>query len=65
MKTKTQELGTKSQIQVYMNHHLYGKIRLQIEQEQFKIELENLNHGYEKIIDDASSQIEDFVNCFW
>ena len=35
---------------------------LQTEQEQFKKELENLNNGYEKIIDDASSQIEEFIN---
>ena len=35
---------------------------LQKEQEQFKKELENLNNGYEKIIDDASSQIEEFIN---
>ena len=35
---------------------------LQKEQEQFKNELENLNNGYEKIIDDASSQIEEFIN---
>ena len=35
---------------------------LQIEQEKFKKELENLNNGYEKIIEDASSQIEQFIN---
>ena len=35
---------------------------LKKEQEQFKSELENLNNGYEKIIDDASSQIEQFIN---
>ena len=35
---------------------------LQREQEKFKSELENLNNGYEKIIDDASSQIEKFMN---
>ena len=35
---------------------------LQQEQEKFKNELENLNNGYEKIIDDASSQIEEFIN---
>ncbi len=35
---------------------------LQREQEKFKGELENLNNGYEKIIDDASSQIEEFMN---
>ena len=35
---------------------------LQVEQEQFKNELQNLNNGYEKIIDDASIQIEEFIN---
>ena len=34
---------------------------LQQEQEKFKNELENLNNGYEKIIDDASNQIEEFM----
>ncbi len=34
---------------------------LQIEQEKFKKELENLNNGYEKIIEDASNQIEEFM----
>ena len=35
---------------------------LKKEQDKFKSELENLNNGYEKIIDDASSQIEKFMN---
>ena len=35
---------------------------LQKEQEQFKNVLQNLNNGYEKIIDDASIQIEEFIN---
>ncbi len=35
---------------------------LQEEQSKFKDELENLNNGYEKIIDDASSQIEEFMS---
>ena len=35
---------------------------LQKEQEKFKRELENLNNGYEKIIDEASDQIEEFMN---
>ena len=35
--------------------------QLQKDQEKFKKELENLNNGYEKIIDDASSQIEEFM----
>ncbi len=34
---------------------------LQKEQEKFKKELENLNNGYEKIIEDASNQIEEFM----
>ena len=34
---------------------------LQKEQEKFKRELENLNNGYEKIIDEASNQIEEFM----
>mgnify|MGYP001288752690 FL=1 len=34
---------------------------LQKEQEKFKKELENLNNGYEKIIDEASNQIEEFM----
>ena len=35
---------------------------LQKEQEQFKNELENLNNVYEKTIEHASSQIEEFIN---
>ena len=35
---------------------------LQKEQNKFKNELESLNNGYEKIIDDASNQIEEFIN---
>ena len=34
---------------------------LKKEQDKFKSELENLNNGYEKIIDDASNQIEEFI----
>ena len=34
---------------------------LKKEQEKFKNDLENLNKGYEKIIDDASIQIEEFM----
>ena len=34
---------------------------LQKEQVKFKIELEKLNNGYEKIIDEASTQIEEFM----
>ena len=32
--------------------------KLQKEQEKFKKELENLNNGYEKIIDDASIKLK-------
>ncbi len=35
---------------------------LQKEQKKFKSELEDLNNGYEKIIDDASSQLEEFMS---
>ena len=34
---------------------------LQKEQLKFKNELEDLNNGYEKIIEDASKQIEEFM----
>jgi molecular chaperone DnaK (HSP70) len=34
---------------------------LQKEQLKFKNELEGLNNDYEKIIDDASNQIEEFM----
>ena len=36
--------------------------KLQKDQENFKKELEKINNGYEKIIDEASSQIEEFMN---
>ena len=35
---------------------------LQKEQKQIKSELENLTNGYEKIINDTSSQIEELIN---
>ena len=35
---------------------------LQKQQEKFKSELENLNNVYEKTIENASSQIEEFIN---
>tara|TARA_B100000029_G_C17346881_1_gene877313 strand:+ start:17 stop:451 length:435 start_codon:yes stop_codon:yes gene_type:complete len=60
LKTKFKEL--KSLVYEYKDQKDSEINALQIEQEQFKIELENLNHGYEKIIDDASSQIEDFIS---
>ena len=60
LKTKFKEL--KSLVYEYKDQKDSEINALQIEQEQFKIELENLNHGYEKIIDDASNQIEEFIN---
>jgi Uncharacterized protein conserved in bacteria len=35
---------------------------LQNEQDKLKNDLESLNNGYEKIIEDASNQIEEFMN---
>ena len=37
-------------------------INLQKELTKFKIELEKINNGYEKIIDEASTQIEEFMS---
>jgi len=60
LKNKFKEL--KSLIYSYKDQKDKEINALQKEQEQFKEELENLNNGYEKIIDDASSQIEKFIN---
>tara|TARA_B100000686_G_scaffold297006_1_gene328984 strand:+ start:306 stop:740 length:435 start_codon:yes stop_codon:yes gene_type:complete len=60
LKTKFKEL--KSLVYSYKDQKDKEINALQKEQEQFKNELENLNNGYEKIIDDASSQIEKFIN---
>ena len=60
LKTKFKEL--KSLVYSYKDQKDKEINALQKEQEQFKNELENLNNGYEKIIDDASSQIEKFMN---
>ena len=60
LKTKFKEL--KSLVYNYKDQKVSEINALQKEQEQFKSELENLNNGYEKIIDDASSQIEEFIN---
>ena len=60
LKTKFKEL--KSLVYNYKDQKDSEINALQKEQEQFKSELENLNNGYEKIIDDASSQIEEFIN---
>ena len=60
LKTKFKEL--KSLVYSYKDDKDMEIQSLQKEQEKFKNELENLNNGYEKIIDDASSQLEEFIN---
>ena len=59
LKAKFKEL--KSLIYSYKNDKDEEIIMLKKEQDKFKSELENLNNGYEKIIDDASNQIEEFI----
>jgi len=59
LKAKFKEL--KSLIYSYKNDKDKEIIMLKKEQDKFKSELENLNNGYEKIIDDASNQIEEFI----
>ena len=59
VKAKFKEL--KSLIYDYKNDKDEEIIMLKKEQDKFKSELENLNNGYEKIIDDASNQIEKFI----
>ena len=59
LKTKFKEL--KSLVYSYKDDKDSEISLLQKEQEKFKSELENLNNGYEKIIDDASNQIEEFI----
>ena len=60
IKMKFKEL--KSLVYNYKNDKDNEINNLQKEQEKFKNELEDLNNGYEKIIDDASNQIEKFIN---
>ena len=60
LKIKFKEL--KSLVYGYKDQKDFEIKELQKEQEKFKSELDNLNNGYEKIIDDASSQIEKFMN---
>ena len=60
LKTKFKEL--KSLVYNYKEQKDKEINILQKEQERFKSELVNLNNGYEKIIDDASIQIEEFIN---
>ena len=60
LKSKFKEL--KSLVYNYKDQKDSEINALQKEQEQFQNELENLNNGYEKIIEDASNQIEEFIN---
>ena len=60
LKTKFKEL--KSLVYSYKDDKDMEIQSLQKEQEKFKNELENLNNGYEKIIEDASNQIEEFID---
>ncbi len=59
LKAKFKEL--KSLIYTYKDDKDKEIDILQSDQKQFKKELENLNNGYEKIIDDASNQLEEFM----
>ena len=59
LKTKFKEL--KSLVYSYKEDKDKEISILQKEQDKFKNQLESLNDGYEKIIDDASSKIEDFM----
>ena len=59
LKTKFKEL--KSLVYSYKEDKDNEISILQKEQDKFKNQLESLNDGYEKIIDDASSKIEDFM----
>ena len=60
IKTKFKEL--KSLVYNYKDQKDAEINKLQKDQENFKKELESLNNGYEKIIDEPSSQIEEFIN---
>ena len=60
-KLKAKFIELKSLVYSYKNDKDNEINILQKEQEKFKNDLENLNNGYEKIIDDASSQIEEFM----
>ena len=59
LKEKFKEL--KSLVYSYKNDKDKEINILQSDQEKFKKELENLNNGYEKIIDDASKQLQEFI----
>ena len=60
LKTKFKEL--KSLVYEYKDQKDSEINLLQKEQKQIKNELEDLTNGYEKIINDTSSQIEEFIN---
>ena len=60
LKTKFKEI--KSLVYEYKDQKDSEINLLQKEQKQIKSELENLTNGYEKIINDTSSQIEEFIN---
>ena len=60
-KLKTKFIELKSLVYSYKSDKDNEIKLLQKEQEKFKNELENLNNGYEKIIEDASNQLEEFM----
>ena len=60
LKTKFKEL--KTLVYSYKDQKDGEINELQKEQEKFKKELENLNNVYEKTIEHASNQIEEFIN---
>ena len=60
-KLKTKFIELKSLVYSYKSDKDNEINLLQKEQEKFKNELENLNNGYEKIIEDASNQLEEFM----
>ena len=60
LKAKFKEL--KSLVYNYKDEKDKEIQNFQKEQERFKSELDNLNNGYEKVIEDASTQIEEFIN---
>ena len=60
LKAKFKEL--KSLVYNYKDEKDKEIQNFQKEQERFKSELDNLNNGYQKVIEDASTQIEEFIN---
>ena len=60
LKLKFKEL--KSLVYSYKEDKDVEITNLQKELTNFKIELEKINNGYEKIIDEASTQIEEFMS---